>query len=60
MVTIGQYLRPSESHIEVKEYISPEQFDRYKEIAEELGFKKVSSAPLVRSSYHASDLVEIV
>lgn len=60
MVTLGQYLRPSVSHLEVKEYVTPEQFDRYKEIAEDLGFKRVSSAPLVRSSYHASDLEAIV
>ena len=56
MVTLGQYLAPSTSHIEVKEYVTPEQFEKYKEIAEDLGFKRVSSAPLVRSSYQASDL----
>lgn len=56
MVTLGQYLQPSKAHIDVKEYITPEQFDKYKEIAENLGFKRVSSGPLVRSSYHASDL----
>lgn len=60
MVTLGQYLQPSIEHISVKEYITPEQFDKYKEIAEDLGFKRVSSAPLVRSSYHASDLEEII
>ena len=60
MVTLGQYLQPSTEHISVKEYITPEQFDKYKEIAQDLGFKRVSSAPLVRSSYHASDLEEIV
>ncbi len=57
MLTLGQYLQPSKDHLPVKEYITPEQFDRYAEIAKELGFKNVASAPLVRSSYHA-DLQE--
>lgn len=55
-LTLGQYLQPSERHIEVVEYIRPEQFERYKTIAEEMGFISVSSAPLVRSSYHADEL----
>ena len=53
MLTLGQYLQPSKDHLAVKEYITPEQFDRYAEIAEQLGFTNVASAPLVRSSYHA-------
>lgn len=56
MVTIGQYLQPSRNHISVKEYIHPDQFKRYEEIAYELGFKRVSSGPLVRSSYNAETL----
>lgn len=56
MLTLGQYLQPTTSHIEVKEYITPEQFDEYKEIALSMGFKRVASAPLVRSSYYAEDL----
>ena len=56
MLTLGQYLQPSTSHIPVVEYITPEQFDEYKEIALEMGFKRVASAPLVRSSYYAEDL----
>ena len=55
MVTLGQYLRPSKAHIPVVEYITPEQFDEYGEIALSMGFKKVASAPLVRSSYFAED-----
>ncbi len=55
MLTLGQYLRPSKAHIPVVEYITPEQFDEYKEIALSMGFKKVASAPLVRSSYYAED-----
>ncbi|MGR8930811.1 MAG: lipoyl synthase [Gammaproteobacteria bacterium] len=53
MLTLGQYLQPSKEHLPVKEYIHPEQFDRYAELARQLGFKQVASAPLVRSSYHA-------
>lgn len=55
MLTIGQYLQPSAAHIPVVEYITPEQFDEYKEIALSMGFKRVASAPLVRSSYYAED-----
>ncbi len=53
MLTLGQYLQPSKDHLAVKEYITPQQFDRYAEIATTLGFENVASAPLVRSSYHA-------
>ncbi|MDD1622829.1 MAG: lipoyl synthase [Methylococcaceae bacterium] len=53
MLTLGQYLQPSKEHLAVKEYIHPEQFRRYAEIAKNLGFQQVASAPLVRSSYHA-------
>ncbi|WP_031313951.1 lipoyl synthase [Caldanaerobacter subterraneus] len=53
MMTIGQYLRPFHKHIEVAEYVTPEQFKRYEEIGYKLGFKHVASGPLVRSSYHA-------
>lgn len=53
MLTLGQYLQPSKEHLAVKEYIHPEQFQRYAEIAKNLGFQQVASAPLVRSSYHA-------
>lgn len=56
MLTLGQYLQPTTSHIDVVEYITPEQFDEYKEIALDMGFKRVASAPLVRSSYYAEDL----
>ena len=53
MLTLGQYLQPSKEHLAVKEYIHPDQFKRYAEIARQLGFQQVASAPLVRSSYHA-------
>ena len=53
MLTLGQYLQPSRHHLAVEEYISPEQFEHYKTLAEELGFSQVASGPMVRSSYHA-------
>ncbi|MEC9037668.1 MAG: lipoyl synthase [Verrucomicrobiota bacterium] len=55
VLTLGQYLRPSEKHLPVVEYIHPDQFDRLKKVAEEKGFRHVASGPLVRSSYHAAD-----
>lgn len=53
MLTLGQYLQPSKSHLAVKEYIHPDQFQFYAEQAKALGFQQVASGPLVRSSYHA-------
>lgn len=52
---LGQYLRPTEHHLTVMEYITPAQFDKYRIIAEGLGFKYVASGPLVRSSYKAGE-----
>ena len=54
-LTLGQYLRPSLAHIPVARYWTPEEFAELGEVARELGFDKVSSGPLVRSSYHAAD-----
>jgi lipoic acid synthetase len=53
ILTMGQYLRPSRSHLEPSEYVTPEKFLEYKRIAFETGFKFVESHPLVRSSFHA-------
>jgi len=53
IVTIGQYLQPSKKHLPVSDFITPEQFNKYKEIGLELGFKYVESGALVRSSYRA-------
>ena len=53
IMTIGQYLRPSQLQLPVVEYVTPEQFLKYRKIGLEKGFKFVESAPLVRSSYHA-------
>lgn len=53
ILTIGQYLQPTHKHFPVAAYITPGQFDIYKETALRKGFEQVESAPLVRSSYHA-------
>lgn len=53
VLTIGQYLQPTHKHYPVHEYVTPEQFLKYKEIGLAKGFRDVESAPLVRSSYHA-------
>jgi lipoic acid synthetase len=55
ILTLGQYLRPSKGHIPVTEYVSPQTFDYYKGLAEELGFLYVASGPFVRSSYRAGE-----
>ena len=57
-LTIGQYLRPSLAHIPVYHYWSPAKFNDFAEIASRLGFKKINSAPLVRSSYHANTTLD--
>ena len=53
VLTLGQYLQPTPKHLAVQEFITPETFDRYREIGLEKGFRFVESGPLVRSSYHA-------
>ncbi|MGC6469722.1 MAG: lipoyl synthase [Flavobacteriales bacterium] len=53
IMTIGQYLQPTPKHLPVKEFITPEQFDKFKTIGLEKGFRFVESSPLVRSSYRA-------
>lgn len=53
LFTIGQYLQPTKKHLEVQEYVTPQQFDKYRKIGLEIGFKNVESGPLVRSSYMA-------
>jgi len=58
LLSIGQYLAPSQKHYPVKEYISPEQFDGYKEKAQALGFLHIESGPYVRSSYRAGEYLE--
>jgi lipoic acid synthetase len=53
ILTIGQYLQPSKSHLAVERFYLPEEFDRFIEIGKAMGFKWVESGPLVRSSYRA-------
>jgi lipoyl synthase len=56
VLTLGQYLRPSEHHVPLDRWVTPDEFRRWKEIGErELGFGHVESGPLVRSSYHARE-----
>jgi lipoic acid synthetase len=58
ILTLGQYLRPSERHMPIDRYVSPEEFAAWKGLGEEMGFLHVESGPLVRSSYHAREQVE--
>jgi lipoic acid synthetase len=56
-ITIGQYLQPTRAHLPVVEYLPPAGFEAYAQAARAMGFRWVMSGPLVRSSYHAGDLV---
>ena len=60
VLTMGQYLRPTPTHLPVVEFVTPEQFNLYGEIARKKGFEHVASGPLVRSSYHAADFHPVV
>ena len=53
ILTLGQYLQPTKKHLPVVRYVTPEEFNRYKEVALSKGFRYVESGPMVRSSYHA-------
>ncbi len=53
VITIGQYLQPTKKHLQVKRFVSPEEFQELGDFARSLGFRHVESSPLVRSSYHA-------
>ncbi|MAQ13702.1 MAG: lipoyl synthase [Sandaracinus sp.] len=55
VLTIGQYLRPTKKHAEVKRYVEPAEFEKYREEGEAMGFRFVASGPLVRSSYRAAE-----
>jgi lipoyl synthase len=57
ILTIGQYLAPSTSHLPVERYYSPDEFNEFAHAGEAMGFAHVESGPLVRSSYHAFDQV---
>ena len=58
ILTLGQYLRPSDAHIALDRYVTPDDFRRFYDIGMDLGFRHVESGPLVRSSYHAWDQVQ--
>ena len=58
VLTIGQYLQPTKKHLEVLEYVTPEQFKEYEIAGKEKGFKHIESSPLVRSSYRAEKHVK--
>ncbi len=57
IVTIGQYIQPSKSHLEVSKYYTPEEFELLQKLAEKAGIKHYQINPLVRSSYRAADMV---
>jgi len=57
ILTLGQYLRPSQRHLPIVRYVPQHEFDQLKQLGCEMGFAHVESGPLVRSSYHASDAV---
>jgi lipoic acid synthetase len=60
VLTLGQYLRPTSNHLPVVEFVTPERFETYGQIARAKGFAHVASGPLVRSSYHAADFHPVV
>lgn len=55
VITLGQYLRPSKRHLKVEQWVTPEEFDAWREEGERMGFSYVASGPLVRSSYRAGE-----
>ena len=58
LLTIGQYLQPRPDRLPVLRYVTPGEFEEYRRIGEEMGFRSVSSGPFVRSSFHASRMFE--
>jgi lipoic acid synthetase len=58
ILTLGQYLRPSNDHIPLDRYVTPDEFTMFREAGREMGFRHVESGPLVRSSYHAWEQVQ--
>ncbi|MBW4667651.1 MAG: lipoyl synthase [Cyanomargarita calcarea GSE-NOS-MK-12-04C] len=60
ILTIGQYLQPSQKHLQVSDFIRPEQFAAWQAFGEDLGFLQVVSSPLTRSSYHAEQVKELM
>ena len=60
ILTLGQYLRPTLNHLPVERYIPPDEFLHYKNMAKEVGFKEVTSGPMVRSSYRADKAARLL
>ncbi len=60
ILTLGQYLQPSQKHLNVDTFVPPEQFEAWKQFGESLGFLQVVSSPLTRSSYHAEQVRELM
>lgn len=60
ILTLGQYLQPSQKHLQVQNFVTPEQFDAWRQFGESIGFLQVVSSPLTRSSYHAEQVRELM
>ncbi|MFH7028411.1 MAG: lipoyl synthase [Heteroscytonema crispum UTEX LB 1556] len=60
IITIGQYLQPSQKHLQVNDFVTPEQFAAWQAFGQEIGFLQVVSSPLTRSSYHAEQVRELM
>ncbi len=60
ILTLGQYLQPSQKHLQVQSFVTPEQFDAWRIFGESVGFLQVVSSPLTRSSYHAEKVRELM
>ena len=60
ILTLGQYLQPSQKHLQVDNFVPPEQFDAWQQFGDSLGFLQVVSSPLTRSSYHAEQVRELM
>lgn len=60
ILTLGQYLQPSQKHLQVQSFVTPEQFDAWRQFGESIGFLQVVSSPLTRSSYHAEQVRELM
>ncbi len=60
ILTVGQYLQPTQKHLNVETFVPPEQFDAWREFGESLGFLQVVASPLTRSSYHAEQVRELM
>jgi lipoic acid synthetase len=60
ILTIGQYLQPSPKHLDVRDFIAPEQFEGWRNYGMEIGFLQVVASPLTRSSYHAEQVRQLM